>query len=216
MICLSSADDQQVMTAFPPSRGRFTGWEWQRFYNAILYALRNPASQMAYMQAWNEIANLPAVMQFTPQIMVAAWARFTKIYPYRDNEAALRLMETFLTQSGRMQQGDQRQWWTVEQEWQAIEAQALSELSYIPFASPSQLGQDYERAQAAYYRARAAKKPIPIPYPLRRRREYKPPVEMKLVNIPVDGRAIATRSRYSPGQVTIRPLSPTWTPIRRY
>lgn len=127
--------EQEVMTALPPSAGRYSGWDWQSFYNAVLLLLQNPASQPAYVQALNMIRSLPAGMILTYPIMVAAWARFNKVYPYRDSGAAYEYMETLLKQANRLrpEQGvNGTQWWVVEQEWQALERSNLGGFGQIP------------------------------------------------------------------------------------
>lgn len=123
MITLGQTD-QQVAVRLPPAVGQFRGWKWQDFYNAILHVLQNQSSQEAYYRAYAAIRALPPQMRMTPQVLTAAWARFTRLFPGWENwdyNSAYEYMKTFLEQSGRLVPGDQRQWWTVEEEWQAME-----------------------------------------------------------------------------------------------
>lgn len=120
MIQLGQAE-QQVARRLPPATGRFVGWDWQRFYNAILRVMQDPTNQKAYFGAIVAIKKLPPVMRFTPQIMTAGWARFCQLYHNLDFDAAHQYMKTFLEQTGRMDPDDGRQWYAVEQEWQAME-----------------------------------------------------------------------------------------------
>lgn len=134
MITLGQAD-MQVTTSLPPVKGRFAGWNWQRFYNAILHVMQNPASQAAYYRAYSMINTLPPGMRFTPQVLAATWARFSQLYPgwkKWDYRSAYDYMFNFLNQTGRLLEGDERQWWRVEQEWQQME---VPNLAYV--ARPS-------------------------------------------------------------------------------
>ena len=118
------AADVQVTTALPPTQGRYTGWDWRRFYNAILHVMQNRKSQAAYYAAFREINALPGQMRMTPQILAAGWARFTKLYPgwsYSDYRSAYDSMYVFMQQTGRLIPGDDRQWFLTEQEWQEME-----------------------------------------------------------------------------------------------
>jgi len=128
MIRLGQAE-QQVARRLPPAKGRFVGWDWQRFYNAILHVMQNPTSQNAHFATSAEIQKLPAVMRFTPQILTAGWARFCQLYHNLDFGAAYQYMKTFLEQSSRMDPDDGRQWWAVEEEWQALEVPAVGFIS---------------------------------------------------------------------------------------
>lgn len=122
---VSGYAEQQVTPALPPTKGQFLGWKWRTFYNAILHVMQNPASQSAYFAAYRAIATLPANMRFTPQVLTAAWARFTRLFPgWKDSDyrSAYETMRSFLSQTGRILEGDGRQWWTVEREWQDMEA----------------------------------------------------------------------------------------------
>ena len=123
MIVLGQAEGS-VAAKLPPSSGLFAGYDWQSFYNAILHVMQHPANQAAYYTAYRAIEALPPGMKLKPEILVAAWARFTELYPgwkYWDYRAAYDLMLLFMTQTGRMIEGDGRQWWTVEQAWQEME-----------------------------------------------------------------------------------------------
>lgn len=140
MITLGQSE-AQVATNLPPTKGRFALWDWQTFYNAVLHVLLNNSSQAAYYRAYMMIDSLPPPMVFTPQVLAATWARFTQLYPGWKNwdyRAAYDLMSTFLAQTGRMVEGDQRQWWTVEREWQEMEA---ADIAFI--ARPSFLAGRY-------------------------------------------------------------------------
>lgn len=128
MITLGQTD-QQVAVRLPPAVGEYRGWTWQPFYNAILHVLQNPSHQGAYYQAFALIRSLPPQMRMTPQVLTAGWARFTRLYPgwpKWDYRAAYDQMKLFLQQSGRLLPGDDRQWWTVEKNWQAMEVPQLS------------------------------------------------------------------------------------------
>ena len=132
--------DLQVATRLPPARGQFAAWDWQSFYNAILHVMQNPTSQAAYYRAYNMMATLPASMRMTPQVLTAGWARFTQLYPgwkRWDYRAAYESMFMFLRQTGRLLEGDDRQWWTVEREWQAME---VPEYQFIARPTPSMAG----------------------------------------------------------------------------
>ncbi len=119
--------DRQVATRMPPATGRFTGWDWRTFYDAVLTALQRPGDLYYYTRGLQAVAGLPGMMTFTPATMIAAWARFTKLYPYRDNKAALRYMELFLKEAGKFQDvEDDDQWWLIEEEWQAAESQTVA------------------------------------------------------------------------------------------
>ena len=127
--------DLQVATGLPPPKGYYVGWDWQTFYNAVLHVMQNPTSQAAYYRAYRMISALPARMQMTPQVLTAGWARFTQLYPgwkKWDYRSAYDTMHTFLNQTGRLLEGDDRQWWTVEREWQEME---VPHMTYI--ARPS-------------------------------------------------------------------------------
>ena len=131
MITLGQAE-QQVATSLPPSKGEFARWDWQTFYNAILHVMLNPSSQAAYYAAYGMIVNLPPEMKMTPQVLTAGWARFTQLYPgwqKWDYQAAYDTMILFLSQTGRLLKGDDRQWWTVERNWQAMEVPTIA---FIP------------------------------------------------------------------------------------
>ena len=123
MITLGQAE-LQVATNLPPSTGEYRFWDWQTFYNAVLHIMQNPRNQAAYYRAYGLVASLPENMQLTPQVLAAGWARFTQLYPgweKWDYRTAYDLMHVLLGQTGRLLKGDDRQWWTVEQEWQDME-----------------------------------------------------------------------------------------------
>ncbi len=123
MITLGQAD-MDVARYLPPAKGEFARWDWQTLYNAIMLVMQHPASEAAYYTAYRMIAKLPENMRMTPQILAAGWARFTQLYPgwkTWDYQAAYDSMNLFLKQTGRMLEGDDRQWWRVEQQWQAME-----------------------------------------------------------------------------------------------
>lgn len=135
MITLGQAD-QTVATRMPPSYGRFSGWDWEGFYQAILDVLRNPANTANYIRSMTAVARLPGNMIFTPDILAAGWARFCQLYPGQDARAAKQYMEVFLKQAGKLETGEERQWFAVEQEWQALEKGHTPEMAFafIPFA----------------------------------------------------------------------------------
>lgn len=136
-----SAPEQTVSKRMPPAAGVYIGWDWDGFYLAILSVLRNPRSAAAYSQSLVDIMNLPAAMVFTQSILAAAWARFAVIFPYWDLQAAYRLMEIFLTQTGRLQDGDTRQWYVIEQDWQGLEKQEDERVQFVEYAGiPGNLG----------------------------------------------------------------------------
>lgn len=139
MITLGQTD-LQVAAAIPPAKGQYTGWDWQTFYNAILHVMQNPASQGAYYKAYGLIDRLPERMKFTPQVLTAGWARFSSLYPgweAHQYRAAYDTMYMMAKQAGRLTEGDESQWWTVEQEWQAME---VPKFGYIPFAQGRAVG----------------------------------------------------------------------------
>lgn len=139
MITLGQAD-VQVAKALPPAKGQFTGWDWQTFYNAVLHVMQNPTSQAAYYRAYRMFNALPANMRMTPQVVTAGWARFTQIYPgwkEWDYRSAYETMFMFLRQTGRLLEGDDRQWWTVERGWQAME---VPEYQFIARPTPLMAG----------------------------------------------------------------------------
>jgi len=134
--------DLQVATRLPPARGQFAAWDWRSFYNAILHVMQNPTSQAAYYAAYNAITRLPPSMRMTPQVLTAGWARFTQLYPgwkKWDYRSAYEMMFMFLRNTGRLLKGDDRQWWTVERGWQAME---VPELHFIARPTPS-MGRRY-------------------------------------------------------------------------
>lgn len=136
-----SAPEQTVSKRMPPAAGAYIGWDWDAFYLAILSVLRNPRSAAAYSQSLVDIMNLPTAMVFTQSILAAAWARFAVIFPYWDLQAAYRLMEIFLTQTGRLQDGDTRHWHTIEQDWQGLEKQEDERAQFVEYAGiPGNLG----------------------------------------------------------------------------
>jgi hypothetical protein len=118
----------------PPAAGEYIGWDWDAFYLAILSVLRNPRSGAAYAEAMNDVNNLPSAMQFTEPVLAAAWARFAVIFPSWDLKAAYALMESFLKQTGRLREGDMRQWYVIEQGWQALETAEERRTQYIEYA----------------------------------------------------------------------------------
>jgi len=124
MITLGQAE-VSVPIRLPPAVGEFAGFQWQPLYNAILHVMLYPKSQRAYKQAYAAINGLPQVMKMTPQVLVAAWARFSKLYPgwrrWQYEEAYHRLI-AFMHNAGRMLPDDGRQWFAVEREWQRMEA----------------------------------------------------------------------------------------------
>jgi hypothetical protein len=125
---------QGVPSRLPPATGDYTGWDWHTFYMAIVTALQHPQSQFHYVQSLTAVSNLPAVMVFTEPILAAAWARFAQMFPYWDLQAAWKYMETFTRETERLQAGDDRDWWIIEQDWQALERDQPYEL--IPFIEP--------------------------------------------------------------------------------
>ncbi len=114
----------QVATNLPPSIGRYAGWDWQTFYNAILHMMQNRASQQAHSTAYRMVAALPANMTMTPQEVAASWARFIKLYPgWKDWEYnfAYSNMLGLIRQTGRLIRGNNAQWFQVEAEWKQME-----------------------------------------------------------------------------------------------
>lgn len=115
----------EVAIDLPPETGKYAGFDWQGFYNAILHVMQNPRSQAAYYQALHAVQSLPPQMRVTPQELTAAWSRFTQVFPgwrtwqYTD---AYNTMLSFTQQTGRLLPDDGRQWWKIEQEWQDMEA----------------------------------------------------------------------------------------------
>lgn len=115
----------QVTADLPPDIGKYAGFDWQAFYNAILHVMQSPRSHTAYYQALYAVRSLPPQMRVTPQELVAAWSRFTQVFPgwrtwqYTD---AYNTMFSFMQQQGRLLGDDGRQWWAIEREWQDMEA----------------------------------------------------------------------------------------------
>ena len=140
MITLGQAEFQ-VAIGLPPSTGEYIYWDWQTFYNAVLHIMQNPRNQAAYYRAYGLVDSLPHNMQLTPQVLAAGWARFTQLYPgweKWDYRTAYDLMHILLGQTGRLLEGDDRQWWTVEREWQDMEA---PQLAFV--ARPSTMAEAY-------------------------------------------------------------------------
>lgn len=162
-----SASEQTVSKRIPPAAGVYIGWDWDGFYLAILSVLRNPRSAAAYAQALTDINNLPAAMVFTQTILAAAWARFAVIFPYWDLGAAYSLMERFLQQTGRLQDGDERQWYVIEQDWQGLEKQEDERVQFIQYAGvPGGMG-----SLPAYSVTGGSTIHLPVRYPRITRRE---------------------------------------------
>lgn len=163
-----SAPEQTVSKRMPPAAGVYIGWDWDAFYLAVLNVLRNPRSGAAYAQSLYDVANLPVAMVFTQPILAATWARFAVIFPYWDLKAAYRLMESFLQQTGRLQDGDTRQWYTVEQDWQGLEKQEDERVQLVQYAGlPGSLG------SLPMFNVRGPTAYLPIrPYPTIRRRNF--------------------------------------------
>jgi len=133
MITMGQAE-VSVTTKLPPTQGEFVGWDWQNFYNAILHVMQNRRSQQATTNAYRLIESLPASMVMTPQVVTAAWARFSKLYPgwkSWDYQAAYRYMLLLLRQTRRLRRDDGRQWIAIEKEWQEME---IPQVRFIPAA----------------------------------------------------------------------------------
>ena len=119
---------EQVEAKLPPSTGAYAGWDWRTFYNAIETAILRPRSQYHYMAAFSAVDSLPPQMVFTLTMLAAAWARFSLLHPYWNNQYAWKLMLDFTKATGRFEEGDDRQWWLLEQEWKALERAQVSQL----------------------------------------------------------------------------------------
>lgn len=126
----------QPSTRMPPTSGRWAGWDWTTLYQGVLTAIQYPVNTLNYVRALDYITNLPKIMVFNYPVLLAAWVRFTKLYPAHNHAAALRYMEALLRATGRFQDTeDKAKWWMIEQEWQSLEGAApqIRGLSGFPF-----------------------------------------------------------------------------------
>jgi hypothetical protein len=123
-------------------------------------------------------------MQFTQPILAAAWARFAVIFPQWDLQAAYKLMESFLMQTGRLRDGDDRQWYVIEQEWQGLEkaedervqfiqySGGASNLGTLPIYNVPTGGQVYIPLRRGLSARTRSGRRVPRPVSVRRRRYF--------------------------------------------
>lgn len=175
----------QPSTRMPPTSGRWAGWDWNSLYQGVLTAIQYPVNTLNYVRALDYITNLPKIMVFNYPILLAAWVRFTKLYPTHNHAAALRYMEALLRQTGRFQDtADKAKWWMIEQEWQSLEGAApqIRGLSGFPFgaAGRTRIVQYYpgratpRRAPSGYQWRRSGTRQVMVKLPRPAPRGYRP------------------------------------------
>lgn len=205
----------QPSTRMPPTSGRWAGWDWTTLYQGVLTAIQYPVSTLNYVRALDYITNLPKIMVFNYPVLLAAWVRFTKLYPTHNHAAALRYMEALLRATGRFQDTeDKAKWWMIEQEWQSLEGAApqVRGLSGFPFgaAGRTRIVQSYpgitppRRAPSGYAWRRSGTRWIMVKLPRPAPRGYRPKrlSIRKPVRQVTRRRAVAIRPRVTRPRVT--------------
>lgn len=124
---------QEITTNYPPSLGVYEDWDWPALFDAVLSVLRTPADANAWAAATQAVRNLAPSMVVCEPVLVAAWARFVKLYPMHDQKSALYYMRILLERTGRYSERvglgrrPQPSWQEIEQEWQNLEVQQQSQ-----------------------------------------------------------------------------------------